>query len=57
LPEVVIAAEQAMALRRGAAGKAADVLAAEGRIVATVQKRGYADAAPAPLTVGREKPP
>lgn len=51
LPEVVIAAEQAMALRRGAAGKAADVLAAEGRIVATVQKRGYADAAPAPREV------
>lgn len=46
LPEVGIAAEQAMALRRGAPGKAADVLAAEGRIVAALQKRGYADAAP-----------
>lgn len=46
LPEVVIGADQAMALRRGAAGKAADVLAAEGRIVAAIQKRGYADAAP-----------
>lgn len=46
LPGVVIAAEQAMALRRGAAGKAADVLAAEGRIVAAIQKRGYADAMP-----------
>lgn len=46
LPEVIIAAEQAMALRRGAAGKATDVLAAEGRIVAAIQKRGYADAAP-----------
>lgn len=46
LPEVIIAAEQAMAIRRGAAGKAADVLAAEGRIVAAIQKRGYADAAP-----------
>ena len=45
LPEVGIAAEQAMALRRGAAGKATDVLAAEGRIVAAIQKRGYADAA------------
>lgn len=46
LPEVAIAAEQAMAIRRGAAGKAADVLAAEGRIVAAIQKRGYADAEP-----------
>lgn len=46
LPEVAIAAEQAMALRRGAAGRAADVLAAEGRIVAAIQKRGYADAEP-----------
>jgi len=45
-PEVVIAAEQAMAIRRGAAGRANDVLAAEGRIVAAIQKRGYADAAP-----------
>lgn len=46
LPEVIISAEQAMAIRRGAAGKAADVLAAEGRIVAAIQKRGYADAEP-----------
>lgn len=46
LPEVAIAADQAMAIRRGAAGKAADVLAAEGRIVAAIQKRGYADAEP-----------
>lgn len=46
VPEVGIAAEQAMALRRGAPGKAADVLAAEGRIVAALQKRGYADAEP-----------
>ncbi|MDP1632079.1 MAG: autotransporter assembly complex family protein [Caulobacter sp.] len=51
LPGVMIAAEQAMALRRGASGKAADVLAAEGRIVAAIQKRGYADAAPAPREV------
>ncbi|HRD29766.1 MAG TPA: autotransporter assembly complex family protein, partial [Caulobacter sp.] len=34
------------AIRRGAAGRAADVLAAEGRIVAAIQKRGYADAEP-----------
>ena len=46
LPEVIISAEQAMAIRRGAAGKAADVLAAEGRVIAAIQKRGYADAAP-----------
>lgn len=43
---VGIAAEQAMALRRAAPGRAADVLAAEGRIVATLQARGYADARP-----------
>ncbi len=46
VPEVGIAAEQAMALRRGAPGKADDVLAAEGRILAALQKRGYADAEP-----------
>jgi len=46
IPGVGIAAEQAMALRRAAPGKAADVLAAEGRIVATLQARGYADARP-----------
>lgn len=44
IPEVGISAEQAMALRRGAPGKAGDVLSAEGRIVAAIQKRGYADA-------------
>lgn len=46
IPGVGIAAEQAMALRRAAPGRAADVLAAEGRIVATLQARGYADARP-----------
>ncbi len=46
VPGVGIAAEQAMALRRAAPGRAADVLAAEGRIVATLQARGYADASP-----------
>jgi len=45
-PEVGIAADQAMALRRGAPGRAGDVLAAEGRIVAAIQKRGHADAVP-----------
>lgn len=46
IPGVGIAAEQAMALRRSAPGRAADVLAAEGRIVSTLQARGYADARP-----------
>ncbi len=46
IPGVGIAAEQAMALRRAAPGRASDVLAAEGRIVATLQARGYADARP-----------
>lgn len=50
-PEVAIAADQAMAIRRGAPGRAGDVLAAEGRIVAAIQKRGYADASPTPREV------
>lgn len=43
-PDAAAAAAKAMALTPGAPGRAADVLAAEGRIVAAVQKRGYADA-------------
>ena len=39
------AAQMAMSLTPGAPGRAADVVAAEGRVVAAVQKRGYADAA------------
>lgn len=39
------AAAEAMALEPGAPGRAADVVAAEGRIIAEVQKRGHADAA------------
>jgi translocation and assembly module TamA len=38
------AGEAAVDLELGQAGRAADVIAAEGRIVAAVQKRGYADA-------------
>jgi translocation and assembly module TamA len=38
-----IAAEQIMGLTIGAPGRAAEVLGAEGRIVASLQKRGYAD--------------
>src|SRR6202012_2943063 len=36
-------AQTAMALTQGAPGRAADVVAAEGRMVAAGQKRGYAD--------------
>lgn len=50
-PEVAAAGQAAMALREGGPGRAADVLAAEGRVVAAVQKRGYADAAAAPREV------
>ena len=39
------AAETAMGLEEGAPGQNADLLAAQGRIVAAVQQRGYADAA------------
>jgi translocation and assembly module TamA len=40
-----------MGLADGQAGRAADVLSAEGRIVAVAQKRGYADAATEPRAV------
>lgn len=45
------AAEAAIALQPGEPGRAVDVLAAEGRVVAAVQKRGYADAAAEPRQV------
>lgn len=45
------AATQALGLRDGQPGRAADVVAAEGRAVAAVQKRGYADAATQPREV------
>ncbi len=45
------AAEAVMGLADGQTGRAADVLSAEGRIVAAVQKRGYADVYAAPRTV------
>jgi translocation and assembly module TamA len=44
-PATAQAAQDAMALVPGQPGRAAAVVAAEGRVVATVQKRGYADAA------------
>ena len=41
--KVQIAGEAVVGLANGQAGRAADILGAEGRIVAAVQKRGYAD--------------
>jgi len=43
-PDIVAAAEKALALPSGSPGRAADVIAAEGRALAAVQQRGYADA-------------
>ncbi|HXQ15544.1 MAG TPA: autotransporter assembly complex family protein [Caulobacteraceae bacterium] len=45
------AAEKALALAPGTPGRAADVLAAEGRVEAALRKRGYADAATNPRLV------
>ena len=45
------AATKALSLQTGAPGRAADVLAAEGRIDAVLDKRGYADAAVDPRRV------
>ncbi len=45
------AAEKALALPPGGPGRAAEVLAAEGRLVASVRKRGYADVAAHPREV------
>ena len=50
-PKTMAAAYKAMALKAGDPGRAADVVAAEGRIVAVVQKRGYADADAEPREV------
>ncbi len=41
---IVAAAEKALALPSGSPGRAADVIAAEGRALAAVQQLGYADA-------------
>lgn len=49
--QVQAAAEAVMGLANGQAGRAADVIGAEGRIVAAVQKRGFADVAAAPREV------
>lgn len=49
--QVQAAAEAVMGLANGQAGRAADVVGAEGRIVAAVQKRGFADVAAEPREV------
>jgi len=43
-PEAALAAVSSIGLTIGAPGRAADILAAEGRIVTIIEKRGYADA-------------
>ena len=50
-PAAATAAQGALALKPGQPGRAADVVAAEGRAVAAVQKRGYADVKAAPRQV------
>jgi len=50
-PEAQAAMLEALDLAAGAPGRAADVLAAEGRAVAVLQLYGYADAAPEPRRV------
>ena len=50
-PKTADAAIKALALARGSPGKAADVLAAEGRVEAVLHERGYADAATRPRQV------
>jgi len=49
--KTIAAAQKAMSLKAGAPGRAADVVAAEGRIVAAIQRRGYADAGSSPREV------
>ncbi len=47
----IAAAQKALGLAAGAPGRSADVLAAEGRVVAAIDRRGYADAAVKPREV------
>lgn len=47
----VAAAKTALALPAGRPGRAAEVLAAEGRVIAALRQRGYADAAARPRRV------
>ena len=50
-PQAQLAGKAAIGLTIGGPGRAADVLAAQGRVVAAVQKRGYADAKVDPYQV------
>ena len=50
-PKVADTAQAAMKLKAGDPGRAADIIAAEGRIVADLQGRGYADATAQPRQV------
>lgn len=50
-PKAEAAARQAMRLTPGTPGRAVDIIAAEGRVLSTVQKQGYADAAAEPREV------
>jgi translocation and assembly module TamA len=50
-PDVIQLGQKAMQLKEGDAGRAADVVAAEGRIVAALEKQGYADAVAEPRQV------
>ena len=50
-PETLAAAQKALALSPGSPGRAADVLAAEGRLVSTLRIRGYADVVAKPRQV------
>jgi translocation and assembly module TamA len=49
--DAILAGASSMGLMIGAPGRAADVLAAEGRVVAAIDKRGYADAQVEPREV------
>ena len=51
VPKAQADAMAAIKLQPGAPGRAADVVAAEGRVVGALQKDGYADAAPEPREV------
>jgi translocation and assembly module TamA len=50
-PDSEAAAREALALTPGAPGRAGDVVAAEGRVVAAMQDRGYADVVSEPREV------
>ena len=50
-PPTAAAARAAVALKPGAPGRAVDVIAAEGRVIAVLQEHGYADAAAEPRVV------